>query len=236
MLKIFSQEDFALKSKLRPAKFLEHLPIFAGNSRFTGISQLRAGKTRSKRPRSHCLSTGHLLPYMWASFHPFDPSRYLSSFSIWMKLCAIIILQCKTLTCFLYQGMWQLQWQDCNVGITKIIVYNLGDGIIGLTKLYCSEMVSCKSIGSRPLPAASATVWGAHTSCWGQLFKLFKLFKPCKLFFKLLDRTCCSLSPSSSILPPSSIIQRLLFKTVNSSQTNSNGKSLVMIICHVSNS
>ena len=65
-------------------------------------------------------------------------------------------------------------------------------------------MVSCKSIGSRPLPAASATVWGAHTSCWGQLFKLFKLFKPCKLFFKLLDRTCCSLSPSSSILPPSS--------------------------------
>ena len=207
MLKIFSQEDFALRSKLRPANFFQHLPIFAGNSRFTGISQLRAGKTRSKRPRSHCLSTGHLLPYMWASFHPLDPSRYLSSFSSWMKLCAIIIVQCKTLTCFLYQGMWQLQWQDCNVGITKIIVYNLGDGIIGLTKLYFSEMVICKSMGSQPLPAASATVWGAHTSCWGQLFKLFKLFKPCKLFFKLLDRTCCSLSPSSSILPPSSIIQ-----------------------------
>merc|ERR1711873_172263 len=52
-IKIFSQEDFALKSKLRPAKFLLHLPIFAGNSHFTGISQLRAGKTRSKRPRSH---------------------------------------------------------------------------------------------------------------------------------------------------------------------------------------
>ena len=62
MLKIFSQEDFALKSRLRPANFLQHLPIFAGNSRFTGISQLRAGKTRSKRPRSHCLSTGHFLP------------------------------------------------------------------------------------------------------------------------------------------------------------------------------
>ena len=58
-----SQEDFALKSKLRPWYFFQHLPIFAGNSRFTGISQLRAGKTRSKRPRSHCLSTGHLLPY-----------------------------------------------------------------------------------------------------------------------------------------------------------------------------
>merc|ERR1711973_962742 len=76
-IKIFSQEDFALKSKLRPAKFLEHLPIFAGNSHFTGISQLRAGKTRSKRPRSHCLSTVHLLPYMWASFYPLDPSRYI---------------------------------------------------------------------------------------------------------------------------------------------------------------
>ena len=60
-----------------------HFPILAGNSRSTGISQLRAGKTRSKRPRSHCLSTVHLLPYMWASFYPLDPSRYLSSFSSW---------------------------------------------------------------------------------------------------------------------------------------------------------
>ena len=75
--------DFALKSKLRPGGFLLHRPIFAGNSRFTGISQLRAGKTRSKRPRSHWLSTVHLLPYMWASFYPLDPSRYLSSFSRW---------------------------------------------------------------------------------------------------------------------------------------------------------
>ena len=40
------------------------LPNFSGNSRSTGISQFRAGKTRSKRPRSHFLSTGHLLPYM----------------------------------------------------------------------------------------------------------------------------------------------------------------------------
>ena len=43
-IKIFSQEDFALKSKLWPLGFLEHLPIFAGNSHFTCISQLRAGK------------------------------------------------------------------------------------------------------------------------------------------------------------------------------------------------
>ena len=65
--------------------------IFDGNSRSTGISQLQAGKTRSKQPRktrskqprSHCLSTRHLLPYMWASFYPLDPSRYLSSFSSW---------------------------------------------------------------------------------------------------------------------------------------------------------
>ena len=82
-MKIFSREDFALKSKLRPAKFLQHLPIFAGNSRFTGVSQLRAGKTGSKGPRSHCLSTGHLLPYMWASFHPLELTRYLCSFSRW---------------------------------------------------------------------------------------------------------------------------------------------------------
>ena len=79
----FSREDFALKSKWRPAKFSVHHQIFAGNSRSTGISQIRAGKTRSKRPRSHCLSTVHLLPYMWASFYPLDPSRYLSSFLSW---------------------------------------------------------------------------------------------------------------------------------------------------------
>ena len=57
--------------------------VFAGSLRSTGISQLRAGKTRSKRPRSHWLSTVHLLPYMWASFYPLDPSRYLSSISSW---------------------------------------------------------------------------------------------------------------------------------------------------------
>ena len=33
------------KSKLRPGGFLEHRPIFAGNSRSTDISQLRVGKT-----------------------------------------------------------------------------------------------------------------------------------------------------------------------------------------------
>ena len=81
--KNFSQEDFAIKSKLWPLSFFQHLPIFAGNSRSTVISQLRAGKTRSKRPRSHWLSTVHLLPYMWASFYPLDPSQYLSSFSSW---------------------------------------------------------------------------------------------------------------------------------------------------------
>ena len=82
-IKIFSQEDFALRSKLWPNNFSLHRPIFARNSRSTGISKLRAGKTRSKRPRSHCLSKGHLFPYMWASFYPEDPSRYLSSFSSW---------------------------------------------------------------------------------------------------------------------------------------------------------
>ena len=33
-----------------------HSGGFAGNSRFTVISQLRAGKTQSKRPRSHCMT------------------------------------------------------------------------------------------------------------------------------------------------------------------------------------
>ena len=75
--------DFALKSKLWPGGFFQHCPNFAGNSLSTGISQLRSGKTRSKRPRSHWLSTMHLLPYMWASFYPLDPSRYLSSISSW---------------------------------------------------------------------------------------------------------------------------------------------------------
>ena len=78
-----TQRDFALQWKLWPANFGEHFLIFAGNSRSTGISQLRSGKTRSKRPLSHCLSTVHLLPYMWASFYPLDPSRYLSSFLSW---------------------------------------------------------------------------------------------------------------------------------------------------------
>ena len=43
-------------------------PIFAGNSRFNGISQLRPGKTRSKRPRSHCLSTVQKFPF-FTKFH-----------------------------------------------------------------------------------------------------------------------------------------------------------------------
>ena len=30
------------------------------------------------------------------------------------RLCAIIIVQSKTLTCFFYQGKWPLQWQDCS--------------------------------------------------------------------------------------------------------------------------
>ena len=69
-IKKSSQEDFALRSKLWPNNSVIHRPNFAGNLPSTGISQLRAGKTRSKRPRSHWLSTVHFLPYMWASFYP----------------------------------------------------------------------------------------------------------------------------------------------------------------------
>ena len=38
---------------------------FAGNSRFTVISQLRAGKTQSKRPRSHCMT--YIFGKLWHS-------------------------------------------------------------------------------------------------------------------------------------------------------------------------
>ena len=43
------KEDFALRSKLWTNNFSLHRPTFAGNSCSSGISQLRAGKTRSKR-------------------------------------------------------------------------------------------------------------------------------------------------------------------------------------------
>ena len=42
-VKKLSREDFALRSKLWPNNFGKHRPIFAGNSRSTGIYQLRAG-------------------------------------------------------------------------------------------------------------------------------------------------------------------------------------------------
>ena len=69
MLKIFSQEDFALQSKLLPNNFSLHCLIFAGNSRSTGISQLGAGKTGSKRARSHFLPKMRLFPYVYQPFH-----------------------------------------------------------------------------------------------------------------------------------------------------------------------
>ena len=46
-----------------------NLPSFAGNSRSTSISQLRAGKTRSKRARSHFSSKRRLFPYIYRPFH-----------------------------------------------------------------------------------------------------------------------------------------------------------------------
>ena len=99
---ILKSAKFAM-SKLWPPSFFQHCPIFAGNLRFTGISQLRAGKTRTKRPRSHCLSTVHLLPYMWATFYPLDPSRYLSSFSSWRpktkKFPFFTKFHCRTQIC-----------------------------------------------------------------------------------------------------------------------------------------
>ena len=73
-IKIFSQEDFALKSKLRPAKFSLHHPSFAGNSRSTDIPQLQAGKTLSKRARSHF----SFVPLCITAFSPFMAHHNIS--------------------------------------------------------------------------------------------------------------------------------------------------------------
>ena len=43
-IKKSSREDFAPRSKLWAANSSKHLPIFAGHSRSTGISQLPAGR------------------------------------------------------------------------------------------------------------------------------------------------------------------------------------------------
>ena len=47
-IKKSSQEDFALKSKLRPAKFSLHHPIFAANSRSTDISMASIATARQR--------------------------------------------------------------------------------------------------------------------------------------------------------------------------------------------
>ena len=82
-IKKSSREDFALRSKLWPNNFGKHRPIFAGNSRSTGISQLQAGKTRSKRARSHFSAKG-VCSLMYNGLITINgPSKYLSSFSSW---------------------------------------------------------------------------------------------------------------------------------------------------------
>ena len=146
MLEIFSPEDFALKSKLWPPKFLAHCPIFSGNSRFTGISQLRAGKTRSKRPRSHCLSTGHLLPYMWASFHLLDPSRYLSSFSSWNYWQYLVELRAGSKEVSI--GLWERSLHLCDhtdQPAEMMMIMSLSSGFEDYlevyTKLWCFHIV-----------------------------------------------------------------------------------------------
>ena len=80
-IKMFSQEDFALNSKLRPGGFLLHLPIFTGNSRSTGIDQLWARKTRSKRARCHF---SPVCSPMYNGVFTFScQSQYFSSFLSW---------------------------------------------------------------------------------------------------------------------------------------------------------
>ena len=66
-----------------PANFEEPHPNFAGNSRSNGISQLQAGKTLSKRARSHFLPKGVCSPMYFSIFTFYGPPQYLSWFSSW---------------------------------------------------------------------------------------------------------------------------------------------------------
>ena len=82
-IKKSSQDDFALKSKLWHANSLLHCSSFAGNSRSTGISQLRASKTRSKRTCSHFSLKKRLFPYVHRPFHLLWPiTIYLCVFEL----------------------------------------------------------------------------------------------------------------------------------------------------------
>ena len=78
-----SQEGFALRWKLWPANSLLHHPIFDGNSRSTGISQLRSGKTRSKNALSH-FSSGWR-PNRW---HQIKKLGFNSSNLLWGRSVA----------------------------------------------------------------------------------------------------------------------------------------------------
>ena len=56
-----------------PWQFLVSLrPNFACSSRFSSASQLRAGKTQSKRSCSHFSPKRHLFPFIYPAFHLFS--------------------------------------------------------------------------------------------------------------------------------------------------------------------
>ena len=73
----------------------------AGNSRSTGISQLRAGKTLSKKARSHFLSQRRFSPMYTGLSSFYGPSQYFSSYLSWrlkskkIHFSRISIASCK---------------------------------------------------------------------------------------------------------------------------------------------
>ena len=76
----------SLKSENCGQKVLRNTSLFLLSTRVLPASpNFGQAKHGQNRPRSHCLSSVHLLPYMWASFYPLDPSRYLSSFLSWRQ-------------------------------------------------------------------------------------------------------------------------------------------------------
>ena len=75
--------------------------VNAGNSRSTGISQLRAGKTLSKKARSHFLSQRRFSPMYTGLSSFYGPSQYFSSYLSWrlkskkIHFSRISIASCK---------------------------------------------------------------------------------------------------------------------------------------------
>ena len=162
---------FCSKVKIVTAQLFATPPYFCWQLAFYRHLPTSTGKTRSKRPRSHCLSTGHLLPYMWSSFHPLDPSRYLSSFSSILPPSSLIqrlllgwhrriqysrlaktllVLQPPPAKLAFRSPWWS--WVDTLLRHFKTFMAEIGHGIC------CTQQFPCKGEGfKKPPPKCTCT-------------------------------------------------------------------------------